>query len=185
MLRLALVSAIILGASPALAQDEAGQEEEAQALFDAARMAYEAGRYDDALERFQEAYEQSGHPELLYNIGMSADRLRHDDEALEAFEAYLSAVPDAENRVSVQNRIEALRQAIAERDAVPTPAETAAAADTGADSAPIWSKWWFWTALAALVVGGVVLGIVLASGDTQQAPIEGDYGVVVMTLGSE
>jgi len=60
-------------------------------------------------------FELSQRPGLLHNIGTTADRLRRDDEALEAFRAYLEAVPDAPYRASVEARITVLQRAIDER----------------------------------------------------------------------
>jgi tetratricopeptide (TPR) repeat protein len=53
-------------------------DEEARALFQAGRRAFADARYEDALDRFRSAYELSHRPELLYNIGHAADRLRRD-----------------------------------------------------------------------------------------------------------
>ena len=209
---------LLAGAAPAQAQEESSRSEgvaasaiaptevdeaEAQALFAAGRSAYEDGRYEDALDHFRDSYEQSGRPTLLYNIGMSADRLRRDEEALEAFEEFLARVPEHPNRVSTENRVAALRRVLEERDvaeaaAAPTPAEVAAAAQPAPaepvassrdvvedDGGSVLSTWWFWTIIGVLVVGGAAAGVAVAmSGDTQQEPIPGDNGVVVMTLGS-
>jgi tetratricopeptide (TPR) repeat protein len=48
---------------------------------------------------------------LLYNMGMCADRLRADQDAIRYFERYLAAAPDAPNREDVELRLEALRSA--------------------------------------------------------------------------
>ncbi|MEM7604555.1 MAG: tetratricopeptide repeat protein, partial [Myxococcota bacterium] len=120
-------------ASEAIAQESEGrsaEEREARALFSAGEVAYSAGRYEDALERFSSAYELSGRPELLYNIGLSADRLRRDEDALEAFEGYLEAVPDSPHRAVVESRVASIRQSLAERRAL-----EAAAAESEAEAA--------------------------------------------------
>jgi tetratricopeptide (TPR) repeat protein len=84
-------------------------EEEARARFVAGRIAFGEGRYEDALADFTRAYELSGKPELLYNIGHTADRLRHDEEALEAFERFLELMPEHEARDEVERRVAVLR----------------------------------------------------------------------------
>lgn len=73
------------------------------------RVAFEAGRYRDALDHFQRAYEQTGAPIVLYNIGQAADRLRLDATTLRAFSLYLQRYPDAPNRDEVRHRMNALR----------------------------------------------------------------------------
>jgi len=198
-------AAIAQEASAELADDEgaiaAGEaDSDARAIYVAGRVAFDAGRYDEALARFEEAYDRSGRAELLYNIGMAADRLRRDETALAAFEGYLSQVEDADNRVSVENRVRALREILADReDTVPSPQETAAATpvESEAEAEPFESEpadddggsvltsWWLWTIVGVVVVGGVVAGVAVAasSGDTTQAAMPGDFGVVVMALG--
>lgn len=98
------------------------REEEARALFMAGRAAYDAGRYEAALERFQEAYELSGRGELLYNIGQSADRLRRDEVALDAFERFLTETSaGTPNREIAERRVQFLRRSVASAEA-PDPA---------------------------------------------------------------
>ena len=106
--RAVCIAATIVLAGTAFAQED--REEEARALFMAGRAAYDAGRYEAALERFQESFELSGRPELLYNIGQTADRLRQDAVALQAFERFLAETPETTaNRDVAQRRVEFLR----------------------------------------------------------------------------
>jgi hypothetical protein len=109
----------------------AAADEEARLLFEAGARAFEDGRFEVALERFREAYELSHQPALLYNIGQSADRVRLDREALEAFEAYLAAVPGARNRREVEGRVAALRRILEA-----APPHTEATADVASISTP-------------------------------------------------
>ena len=95
-----------------------GADDEARGLFLAGQAAFDAARYEDALAYFRRAHERSARPELLYNVAIAADRLRHDDEALEAFEGFLAGTPpDAPQRRDVEARIAVLREAIARREA--------------------------------------------------------------------
>ena len=59
-------------------------------------------------------------PELLYNVGQAADRLRMDHEALAAFRLYLKKLPDADNRREVENRVHALEERLGESSRDPT-----------------------------------------------------------------
>jgi hypothetical protein len=72
------------------------------------RVAFEAGAYREALDHFQRAYEATGAPILLYNIGQAADRMRLDATTLRAFQLYLQRYPDAPNRDEVRHRMDAL-----------------------------------------------------------------------------
>lgn len=101
-------------------------------LFEAARVAYAAGRFEDSLGYFQRAYEMSNRPVLLYNIGSAADKLRRDAVALDAFRRYLEAMPTAENREEVTSRIQVLEQVVSAEQAHAVPTVTAPpVSDTG------------------------------------------------------
>lgn len=173
---------------PSAADDQA-----ARALFKEGKAAYELGKYEDALQYFEQAHARSGRPQLLFNIGQAAERLRRDEKALEVFRAYLAQVPDAHNRAEVETRIKQLEQWIAARDRdgavpalaiAPTPSETAKRAQPGADDPAytegdqpqdeaVTSKWWFWTGLGAIVAGGtaVALAVALGGEDVEQQPL--------------
>lgn len=85
--------------------------------FERGRVAFEQADYEAALIYFRHAYRLSHRGELQYNIGVAADRLQREEEALEAFEHYLEESQNAAREAEVQERISALRQSIAERDA--------------------------------------------------------------------
>ena len=48
----------------------------------------------------------------------------------------------------------------------PAPVQRVAVGSEGS----IFNEWWFWTATGAVVVGGVVTGLAIASGDDGEAP---------------
>lgn len=116
-------------------------DEEARSLFEAGRAAFTAGRFEDALGHFQRAYELSGRPMLLFNIGQSFDRLRRDEEALSTFERYLTDVPDAPNRAQVEARVAIMQAAVAEAEeqaelrALDTPPDSVGAEESEGDPA--------------------------------------------------
>jgi hypothetical protein len=39
------------------------------------------------------------------------------------------------------------------------------------ESPPFWKRWWFWTAVGAAVVGGIILGVVLANSGGESLPV--------------
>jgi tetratricopeptide (TPR) repeat protein len=115
-------------AQQAPAAPDASRDREARGLFEAGGEAFTAGRYADALDYFQRAYALSGRAVLLYNIGVAADRLRRDDEAITAFERYLSDAPATiTNRTEVEGRLRALEEIRAQRVAATTTTTTATA----------------------------------------------------------
>jgi len=85
----------------------------ARELFEQGRAAFSEGQYRDAWENFREAYILSKRPELLYNVGQSADRMRMDRDALAAFKLYLEKLPNAANRREVESRIAYLEDRLA------------------------------------------------------------------------
>jgi len=139
LLGAALAALSALAPLNALAQlggtDAATLDTEARLLFEAGSSAFGDGRYETALERFRQAYATSQRPELLYNIGSAADRLRRDEEALEAFSGYLAALPEAANRREVEARIASLREAIARLEAARGAGGAAEAGGAGNSSA--------------------------------------------------
>lgn len=122
--------------SPASAQDAAptgGAEatnvdnEEARALFDRGSQAFEVGRYGAAAEHFQQAYELSNQPALLFNIYSALEREgRRLGDAADALEQYLerSDLP-AERHATLSARLASIRARIAEQDADETRRQAA------------------------------------------------------------
>lgn len=117
-------------------------------------------------------------------MGHCADRLRRDEDAIRHFEAYLERAPeDAANRDEAERRLRALREAAAARNAeaarvTPLPVERTAPVPSG----DITSEGWFWPVVgggAALVIGGVIIGIVFAS---QPQPEPGNVGGIVTAI---
>lgn len=86
----------------------ASHDAEARGIFLAGKAAYEDARYEAALGHFREAYELSKRPALLFNIGQAAEKLRRDQEALEAFKAYLDQVPTGEGAREARSRVRIL-----------------------------------------------------------------------------
>jgi len=184
--------AFVLAGSPRSVMAQAGgaqarkasEDEHARVLFEQGRQAYQDARYEEALDLFMQAYALSKRPQLLNNIGQAADRLRMDSEALDAYQRYLAEVPDAENRPAIENRIAALKVVIESNrtPSVPTPAETARAAEPASaapahpsppaatqardDDGSVLSSWWLWAGVGAAAVAGVLIGVA-ASGSTE------------------
>lgn len=187
------------------AQSEEGElspeEREARTAFEAGSRAFEEGRFEYALDRFSRAHELTERPALLYNVGLTLERLQRPEQALEALEGFLAAVPDSPNRGNVEGRIVALREAVQERRAMQQELDAARAARAAeeADSEsesdrvmatppaeraePTRSKWWVWTLVGVLVVGAAVgVAVALTRDPGVENPLPGDEGVVVSTL---
>ena len=135
---LAFALALLAGSTSAAAQDSNDQQldEAARLTFESAREAFVAGDYENALARFRQAYQLSQRPGLLYNIAQTLDRLRRDEETLQALRDYLAAAPDAANRSEVEARIRVLERAIADRPVVTTTTTSNGTTTTTVTPAP-------------------------------------------------
>ena len=169
-----LVALTALPAS-ALAQADDSHTEQARALFEAGRVAFDAREYERALRYFTEAYELSRRPRLQYNIGVTAERLGRLEEALAAYQRYLrEEEPEGPQRGEAEERVTALGPEVARLRAArasgdPSAASSAAPRGGGDDLLPTIG----WGAVAgggALVVAGVVF---LAIGQAEASRFEG------------
>lgn len=176
---------------------DSSNDADARTAFEAGSTAFDEGRFEYALERFSHAHALTGRPELLYNMGLTLERLQRPSEALEALESYLSAVPNSPNRGNVEGRIVALRGAVAERRALEEELAASRAAESAEENpdpivvlndppegeARVRTKWWLWAIVGIVVVGvGVGVAVALTRDDDVQQPLPGDEGVVVSTL---
>jgi tetratricopeptide (TPR) repeat protein len=91
------------------------QIDEARRLFTEGSQHYQAGRLDQALERFLAAWRIVRSPELAYNVARTYERMGDAQHGIEFYRSYLEqAAPDAAERQNVERRITEL-QAIARR----------------------------------------------------------------------
>jgi tetratricopeptide (TPR) repeat protein len=174
----AVVLAVVAAATPAAAQDTpddaAGRE-----YFERGRDAFERADYESALVYFRHAYRLSRRGELQYNIGVAADRLQREEEALEAFRHYLEETERPTREAEVRERIDALQRSIAERKATELALEEATtryrAPDQTSDGARVpTSAIIGGSTLAAVGVAGVAaMGVGLAKNGTCKQEVAG------------
>ncbi|OGQ20287.1 MAG: hypothetical protein A2138_15385 [Deltaproteobacteria bacterium RBG_16_71_12] len=192
----AALVACAIAAAPARAAD-AGPEAEAMALYAQGEEHYNAGRVDEALVAFRQAYKRLPAPGLLVNIGQCLRQLGDHENAIRAFERYLKEDPEAENRAEVEELIAGERALLAgptaSAPAATEPAATAPAATAPAASAPAatapaataptsaadgdGSMLWLSVGGAAVVLavgGAVVVGVMAAQ--PQPLPVSGSLG---------
>lgn len=151
------ILAAVVAAPEAAAQQPSA---EAIAAFEEGQRRFAEADYEEALASFRHAYELQPAPELHYNIGLSYLRLDRYEEAIEAFERYLSEA-DPPDRADVEviisdarDRLEA-RRAPAPSEA-PPPAQTTVDPADGGSSPPGFRPY--------VVGGGITLGLGLAVG---------------------
>ena len=104
--RTAVCAALVLAPAAVSAQPlDATRDAEARTRFSTGREAFSRGDYATAVTEFERAYVLSRRPQLLYNVGTTYERLHRWDEARNALQRYLDAVPDAPDRAEVEGRI--------------------------------------------------------------------------------
>lgn len=170
---MALTCAIGLPALPARAQQQQQQQQpsaedtRARELFLEGEAHYAAGRYEQAADRYLEAYELSQRPELLFNLGNAYERLGDYEQAAEYLRRYVNS-PRARDVVSVRERIRRLETAAAEQkrraeeqepEAVPGDAIIEAPAPApDRTSGMERAKWWL-IGSGASAAGAIGLGL--------------------------
>ncbi len=71
---------------------------------------YQEHRYAEAVTAFEKAYELKGEDSYLYNVAQSHRLAGHTEQAIAAYELYLTKVPSAPNRADIERRMEELRR---------------------------------------------------------------------------
>lgn len=152
--------------------------ESARRHFSAGRDHYEAGRYADAVNEFEQANRLKPLPELEFNIARTYDRMEQYEPAIEHYEKYLAALPLTAPEVGeLQKRVAILRERVAEqkRASGVAPTTPTTVTTTNADGRdprrPLHKQWWLWTTVGVVVVVGTGLGVGLGLGlRTPHAP---------------
>ncbi len=122
--RLSCVALLLASLSISPAAARAGQAEtQAREQVKQATAAYNLGRFDEAAERYEEAYRLVQDPVLLFNIGQSYRLGDKPEKAIFAYRAYLRTAPlDAPNREVVEKHIAELKHQLEAKSAQPAPA---------------------------------------------------------------
>jgi tetratricopeptide (TPR) repeat protein len=130
-LRVLIMICLVLGIAAsretsAFAQDESLNR--AQEAFDKAQAAYEAGRYDEAIEQFEVAYAARPFPQFLYNLGATQymkGRSTNDPDAyqkcVDYYKRYLGEDPQSPDRKTLEDTIKILEKEIERLRANPNP----------------------------------------------------------------
>jgi tetratricopeptide (TPR) repeat protein len=182
----ALALALICGSAVA-------DENEAKSLFTRGRTLYALGRFSEAAELFEKAFEQKQDPAILYNAAQ-AHRLGGDKKkALVLYQNYLRLFGEQANAGEVEKRIVDLKAAIDAEQTAKTNPPTGLLNDKGEPPAPetppptiapvtptplvptqptppakkpLARRGWFWGVVVGSVAvagGAVALGVVLGT----------------------
>lgn len=143
--------------------------------FDRGQKLFTLGKFDEALEEYQKAFDASPIPDFLYNIGQCHRNLGDYEQAIFSFKRFLQLDPEAPNREKVEIIIDELEDKLEREgakkqpDRPPPPPRT----DT-----PIYKKWWFWTGVAVVGVAG---GVGIYAATRPDGPPDTNLGNIVFT----
>jgi tetratricopeptide (TPR) repeat protein len=164
----------VLAARVAHANDPA--ERAAMRYFDRAEKLFALGKFDEALDEYQKAFDAKPLPAFLFNIGQCYRNLGDYQQAIFSYKKYLKLDPGAPNREHVQELIDDLEGKVEQGDSKrfrldkdnETPPETT--------DKPIYKKWWFWTGLAVVGAAG---GVGIYAATRPDGPPSTDLGRIV------
>jgi tetratricopeptide (TPR) repeat protein len=115
-----LISGSLLGHGLAVAQSD---DELAKRYYKLGEELYNRADYEGAYKQFQQSYEISKRPALLFNMARCQESLGQHEKAIELLTEYLSSNPD--NRTVIEARIANLRRLVERKrqeQASPPPA---------------------------------------------------------------
>jgi hypothetical protein len=101
---LLLTLVLCCAALPAWAQPTAAEKESLE-HWKKGGTYYDLGRFSDAIEEFQKAYELKADPTYLFNIAQAYRQADDAQKAVYFYKRYLSKSPNASNRALVEKRI--------------------------------------------------------------------------------
>lgn len=176
--RLLLIVLVTLFASN-IAWAEDGETRAAKRYFARGEKLFALGKFDEALDEYQKAYDAKPIPDFLFNIGQCHRNLGDYEAAIFSYKKFLKLDPEAPNRDQVEQLIadleekqerEGSRKFGFERKKKKQPDEET--------SSPVYTKWWFWT---GVVVVGVAGGVGAYAATRPDGPPETTLGNIVFT----
>lgn len=136
----------------------AAPADDAAEQFDQAELLYREGRYDEAIAILRELIAAYPEPILRFNLGRAYESAGRLEEAIDAYERYLEASPDAPDRVDVEGRIGRLQTQLAAQEPEPEPEPDPEPPSPPPDK-PIIAPW----VLAGVGGAGLALGVTFGS----------------------
>jgi len=139
---------------------------------------FRLGRYEEAVAAFRRAYEVKADARLLYDIAECYRELGAVDQALFYYDRYLAGWPDAFDRSEVEEKVielEARRGNFTARPVAAAHRRHPLMIVEPAPSKPrqtprVWRRWWFWTAVGAVVLGGVGAAVLSSGSNGSSIP---------------
>ena len=167
---LLLVMCLAVAVPPRTAHADDPATRAARRHYERGEKLFALGKFDEALEEYQTAFDAKPLPGFLYNIGQCYRNLGDFDQAIFSFKKYLKLEPEAANKDAVEKLIEDLEEKKAQGESekfVRKPKQ---------QPKPVYKKWWFWTGIGVVAIGGTAA--IYASGGGSSPPTT-DLGNIV------
>jgi tetratricopeptide (TPR) repeat protein len=179
---------LLLASATAVAADDA------KAHYQKATAHFAVGEYHDAAIEYEEAFKLKQDPAILFNAAQSFRLAGDNQQALLLYNNIIKLYPSTQYAKDSKERIEKLSQTatapaaptpapvtpipspapsvvappVAVEPAATTPGASAtivsSAPPTGSEAHPIYTRWWFWTAVGVVAAGAVITAIAVSSG---------------------
>jgi tetratricopeptide (TPR) repeat protein len=141
--------------------------------FERGEKLFALGKFDEALEQYQSAFDAKPLPGFLYNIGQCYRNLGDYDQAIFSFKKYLKLDPEAPNREAVEQLITELEDKKSRKEGEKFANRSKQKPEP---DKPIYTKWWFWT---GVVVVGAAGGAGIYAATRTDGPPPTDLGNIV------
>lgn len=153
-------------AAPRVARADDPATRAAKRHFERGEKLFALGKFDEALDEYQKAFDAKPIPDFLFNIGQCYRNLGDYNQAIFSFKKYLKLEPDAPDREKVEKLIGDLEEKrdrgegekLVKKPPPPPPKS---------EGKPFYTKWWFWTGVAVVGVAG---GVGVYEGTKSGAP---------------
>jgi tetratricopeptide (TPR) repeat protein len=114
------------------------------------------GKFQEALEQYQKAFDAQPVPAFLFNIGQCYRNLGDYESAIFSYKKYLELALDAPNRARVEKLVDELeaKQQQADSNRLRLDTQRKPPPLPPHHETPIYGKWWFWTGFAVVGAAG-------------------------------
>lgn len=156
-LHLLLVALLLMGTHsfPTTAWADDPTTRAARRAFDKADKLFALGRFDEALEQYQKAFDAKPIPDFLFNIGQCYRNLNDYDSAIFSFQKFLTLDPETPRREAVEQLINELEGKKAQAELLARERKAAEKNQPPVAKKPsITKRWWFWTGLVTIAAAG-------------------------------
>jgi tetratricopeptide (TPR) repeat protein len=150
---------LLFAVPPRIAHADDPATRAAKRHFDRGEKLFALGKFDEALDEYQQAFDAKPIPDFLFNIGQCYRNLGDYQQAIFSFKKYLKLEPDASDKDKVEKLIDELEEKqergegqrlVGKKEQPPPPPPPAKS------SSPFYTKWWFWTGVAVVGAGAGV-----------------------------